>query len=82
MPIAAGAMATNSSTCAAATAATSDDTDPERWTELEASDNVFTLVIMAQIRAKITDDTDTLKGWKFRLIRMLDERGDERALIL
>ena len=63
-------------------AATSDDTEPERWAELEASDNVFTLVIMAQIRAKITDDTETLKGWKFRLIRMRYERGDERALIL
>ncbi|MEA3639745.1 MAG: hypothetical protein VBE63_07355, partial [Lamprobacter sp.] len=37
---------------------------------------------MAQIRAKVTDDAETLKGWKFRLIRMLYERGYERPLIL
>ncbi|WP_200251594.1 hypothetical protein [Lamprobacter modestohalophilus] len=59
-----------------------DYTEPERWAELEASDNVFALVIMAQIRAKVTDDAETLKGWKFRLIRMLYERGYERPLIL
>ena len=40
-----------------------DYAEPERWAELEASDNVFALVVMAQIRAKIwsntgpTDDT-------------------------
>jgi hypothetical protein len=37
---------------------------------------------MAQIRAKVTDDGETLKGWKFRLIRLMYERGDERGLIL
>ncbi|MEA3644139.1 MAG: hypothetical protein VBE63_30080, partial [Lamprobacter sp.] len=41
-----------------------DYTDPERWAELEASDNVFALVVMAQIRAKVTDDAETLKRWK------------------
>ncbi|WP_242479470.1 hypothetical protein [Lamprobacter modestohalophilus] len=59
-----------------------DYTQPERWAELEASDNVFALVVMAQIRAKVTDDADTLKGWKFRLIRLMYQRGYERALIL
>ena len=59
-----------------------DDDEPERWAELEASDNVFALVVMAQIRAKVTDDGETLKGWKFRLIRLMYERGYERALIL
>jgi hypothetical protein len=59
-----------------------DWTDPGRWAELEASENVFALVVMAQIRAKVTENAETLKGWKFRLIRMLYERGYERALIL
>ncbi|MEA3644144.1 MAG: hypothetical protein VBE63_30105, partial [Lamprobacter sp.] len=58
-----------------------DDTTPERWAELEASDNVFALVVMAQIRAKVTDDAETLKGWKFRLMRLMYERGHECALI-
>ncbi|WP_295404135.1 hypothetical protein [uncultured Thiocystis sp.] len=59
-----------------------DDLAPERWAELEASDNVFALVVMAQIRAKVTEEAETLKGWKFRLIRLMYERGYERALIL
>ncbi|WP_295544018.1 hypothetical protein, partial [uncultured Thiohalocapsa sp.] len=59
-----------------------DYAEPERWAELEASDNVFALVVMAQIRAKVTQDAETLKGWKFRLIRLMYERGYERALIL
>lgn len=59
-----------------------DWTDPDRWAELEASENLFALVVMAQIRAKITPDAETLKGWKFRLIRLMYERGYERALIL
>lgn len=53
-------------------------TDPGRWAELEASENVFALVVMAPIRAKVTENAETLKGWKFRLIRMIYER----ALIL
>jgi hypothetical protein len=59
-----------------------DYAEPERWAELEASDNVFALVVMAQIRAKVSDDAETLKGWKFRLIRLMYERGYERARIL
>ena len=59
-----------------------DFAEPEQWAALEASDNVFALVVMAQIRAKVTDDAETLKGWKFRLIRLMYERGYERALIL
>ncbi len=58
-----------------------DYAEPERWAELEASDNVFALVVMAQIRAKVTDDAKTLKGWKFRLMRLMYERGHERTLI-
>ncbi|MEA3643641.1 MAG: hypothetical protein VBE63_27485, partial [Lamprobacter sp.] len=59
-----------------------DDTTPERWAELETSDNVFALVVMAQIRAKVTDDAETLKRWKFRLMRLMYERGYEQAVIL
>ncbi|WPL16095.1 hypothetical protein Thiowin_01040 [Thiorhodovibrio winogradskyi] len=58
-----------------------DYTSPERWAEMEASDNVFALVVMAQIQAKVTDDAETLKRWKFRLMRLMYERGHERALI-
>ncbi|WPL15253.1 hypothetical protein Thiowin_00138 [Thiorhodovibrio winogradskyi] len=58
-----------------------DYATPERWAELEASDNVFALVVMAQIRAKVTDDAETLKRWKFRLMRLMYERGYERTLI-
>jgi hypothetical protein len=59
-----------------------DYAEPRRWAELESSGNVFALVVMAQIRAKVTDDAETLKGWKFRLIRLMYERGHARALIL
>ena len=59
-----------------------DYAEPGHWAALEASDNIFALVVMAQIRAKVTDDAETLKGWKFRLIRLMYERGYERALIL
>ncbi|MGB4336471.1 MAG: hypothetical protein WBJ41_16670 [Chromatiaceae bacterium] len=59
-----------------------DYVEPERWAALAARDNVFALVVMAQIRAKVTRDAATLQGWKFRLIRLMYERGYERALIL
>ncbi|MCK7582339.1 MAG: DUF4351 domain-containing protein [Chromatiales bacterium] len=59
-----------------------DYVDPDRWAELDASDNLFALVVMAQIRAKVTDEAETLKGWKFRLIRRMYERGYSETLIL
>nr|WP_242479252.1 DUF4351 domain-containing protein [Lamprobacter modestohalophilus] len=59
-----------------------DYAEPQRWAELEASDNVFALVVMAQIRTKLTKDAKQLKGWKFHLIRLMYERGYECALIL
>jgi hypothetical protein len=55
---------------------------PERWPELETSDNPFALVVMAQIRAKARTDAETRKAWKFRLIRLMYERGYERKTIL
>jgi hypothetical protein len=55
---------------------------PEGWPALEASDNPFALVVMAQIRAKSTKDAETRKAWKFRLIRLMYDRGYARTTIL
>ncbi len=55
---------------------------PEAWPALEASDNPFALVVMAQIRAKATQDAETRKAWKFRLIRLMYDRGYARKTIL
>src|SRR5690606_1787867 len=55
---------------------------PERWQALEASDNVFALVVMAQIRAKATRDPEERKAWKFRLLRLMYDRGYGRDVIL
>jgi hypothetical protein len=55
---------------------------PERWAELEASGNFFALVVMAQIRAKASKDAETLRAWKFRLIRLMYDRGYARKTIL
>lgn len=59
-----------------------DWASPERWQELEHSGNVFALVVMAQIRARASRDPDERKAWKFRLIRLMYDRGYERAIIL
>ena len=59
-----------------------DYLEPDRWAALEQSDNRFALVVMAQLRAKVTDDADELKGWKFRLVRSMYDRGYERSDIL
>jgi hypothetical protein len=59
-----------------------DWSSAERWAALEASDNVFALVVMAQIRAKASRDAETLKAWKFRLIRLMYDRGYARKTIL
>jgi len=53
-----------------------------RWSELESSDNVFALVVMAQLRAKMSRDAAERGAWKFRLVRLLYERGYERAVII
>lgn len=55
---------------------------PQHWESLETSDNPFALVVMAQIRAKATKDANTRKAWKFRLIRLMYDRGYERKTIL
>jgi hypothetical protein len=53
-----------------------------RWTELETSDNVFALVVMAQIHAKRLKDGATRKDVKIALIRLLYERGYSREQIV
>ncbi|MCL7931586.1 hypothetical protein [Halomonas llamarensis] len=53
-----------------------------RWAELEASDNVFALVVMAQIHAKRVKDGATRKDVKIALIRLLYERGYRREQIV
>lgn len=52
------------------------------WTKLEASDNVFALVVMAQVYAKRLKDGATRKDVKIALIRLLYERGYSREQIV
>jgi len=53
-----------------------------RWGELEASDNPFALVVMAQLQAKAGVDAEERKAAKFRLVRLMYDRGYCRADIL
>ena len=52
------------------------------WSELEASDNVFALVVMAQIHAKRLKDDATRKEVKVALVRLLYERGYSREQVV
>ena len=53
-----------------------------RWAELEASDNAFAIVVMAQLKANEARGDNTRKfEWKRRLILMLYERGYSRERI-
>jgi len=52
------------------------------WAELEASTNVFALVVMAQIHAKRLKDGATRKDVKVALIRLLYERGYSRDQVV
>ena len=52
------------------------------WAELSASDNVFALVVMAQVQAKRVRDGATRKDAKVALIRLLYERGYSREQIV
>ncbi|NWO11394.1 hypothetical protein HLV40_13420 [Chromohalobacter salexigens] len=54
----------------------------KRWAELEASTNVFALVVMAQIHAKRLKDGATRKDVKVALIRLLYERGYSREQVV
>ena len=53
-----------------------------QWTELETSDNLFALVVMAQIKAKRVKDGASRKDTKVALTRMLFERGYQRDEII
>lgn len=55
---------------------------PRRWRLLETSDNIFALVVMAQIRARATRDTEERKAWKISLVRLMYEKGYGRDIIL
>ncbi|MGY5322771.1 hypothetical protein ACXGSL_14725 [Vreelandella aquamarina] len=52
------------------------------WVALETSDNVFALVVMAQIQAKRVKNSATRKDTKVALIKLLYERGYNREQIL
>jgi len=52
-----------------------------RWAELEASDNRFALVVLAQLAAKSAGAADR-KTAKLRLVRLMYDRGYSRAEIL
>ncbi|MDF1615804.1 hypothetical protein [Desulfurivibrio dismutans] len=53
-----------------------------RWSELEASNNLFAVVVMAHIKANESRDGDHRLYWKMQLIRMLYQRQYSRADIL
>jgi hypothetical protein len=53
------------------------------WAELEANRNPFAIVVMAHLKTKETrNDALARKEWKFKLTRLLYERGYERQDIL
>lgn len=53
-----------------------------RWTVLEASANVFALVVMAQIQAKRIKDGASREQVKIGLVRLLYERGYSRKQVV
>ncbi|MCD1652493.1 DUF4351 domain-containing protein [Halomonas meridiana] len=52
-----------------------------QWEALEASDNVFALVIMAQLRAKRLTDGNARTQAKIKLVRLMFERNYSREQI-
>ncbi|PSB03483.1 cytosolic protein [Merismopedia glauca] len=53
------------------------------WNQLETSHNPFAIAVMAHLKTKETrNDGISRKEWKFRLTRLLYERGYERQDIL
>jgi hypothetical protein len=54
-----------------------------RWAELEESQNPFAIAVMAHLKTKETrNDAVARKEWKFKLTKMLYERGYERQDII
>ncbi|MBS7351112.1 MAG: hypothetical protein KIG95_13355, partial [Comamonas sp.] len=54
----------------------------KRWGELEASENVFALVVRAQIHAKRIKDGASRQQVKIGLVRLLYERGYSREQVV
>jgi Domain of unknown function (DUF4351) len=55
----------------------------DRVAELETSDNPFAIVVLAHLKVIETKrNVEQRKAWKFRLTRMLYERGYERQQVL
>ncbi|TWI62257.1 hypothetical protein LZ24_03331, partial [Desulfobotulus alkaliphilus] len=54
----------------------------DRWDELETNDNVFSLVVMAQIKAKSSKSKDELKAWKYHLVKLMYQRNYSKEDIL
>ena len=54
----------------------------ENWAKMENDGNPFAIVVMAQLKAKEIKDDRQRKYWKFRLTRMLYERGYEKQDII
>ncbi len=52
------------------------------WHSLAANHNPFAIVVMAHLKAIETHEGSVRKHWKLKLIRMLYERGYERADVL
>lgn len=53
-----------------------------RWEELENSNNVFALVVMAQIKAKTSRTAIEMKDWKLHLVRLMYQKGYSKATML
>jgi hypothetical protein len=53
-----------------------------RWTELEASSNPFSLVVLAHLKARATRDGESRKDGKLHLIRLMYERGYGKVDVL
>jgi hypothetical protein len=55
----------------------------DKWEELEQSDNIFSLCIMAQLKAMQTkNNCEQRKKWKFYLLRLLVKKGYDRQEIV
>jgi hypothetical protein len=48
----------------------------ERWEELESSSNLFSVVVMAHLKAEeLKDESQEMKNWKLLLVQGLREKG-------
>ena len=52
------------------------------WEKLEKNNNVFSIVVMAHLKAIELKDGDQRKQWKMKLVRNLYQRGWDRSIII